>query len=519
MSMQVIRFLPYALAFIGVVSRLYPVGFEERLYLQFPNDDGYYMLTMARNMALGLGMSVSMGEVPTNGTQPLITGVYAILYWLAGADKALGLQFVHLFLTACACASTYLLYNLAQDLLPRRPWTKLVSAWLAAFWFCSPATLSLSMNALETGPLVLVLLAFLKVFLALTLRPFRQQTLAQWAGIGVLLGLLFWIRNDTIFIVAAVACQRLILVCTAVSTIRRTLLLQAGIVVSVSGAIALPWVAFNYFEFGYLMPISGMAEAGMRPGALSNVVPALRAMAITMYAVVPGVPIVLRVAPDAVPISVAIALTLTPFAVWARWVRGTWPMETTGIAFVVLVYGGILVLYYTFFFGAAWSLIRFFFPLTPLLGIFVAGVAGVVATRSRQIPMRTVAVAGVVSMLILVFGMGWRVYSTEAPPHELSEWVAENVPSDVWVGAYQSGMVGYLHDRTINLDGKVDPGVYEARRAGTLRDFLVRSPVEYILDWPDNVMADIEYLEHNFLPIVIEEGIVVFRRNPASSSE
>ena len=210
MSAHAIRFLPYVLAFMGVACRLFPLVSAERLYLVFPNDDGYYMLTMARNMALGLGMSVSMGEVPTNGTQPLITGVYAILYWLAGGDKTLGLAFVHFFLTVCACASSYLLYSLAQRLFPQQPWTKTISAWLAAFWFCSPVTLSLSMNTLETGPLILLLLALFKVLVALNSQPLQQQTPTQWVGIGVLLGLLFWTRNDMIFMIAAVACQRLV---------------------------------------------------------------------------------------------------------------------------------------------------------------------------------------------------------------------------------------------------------------------------------------------------------------------
>ena len=102
----------------------------------------------------------------------------------------------------------------------------------------------------------------------LILRPLREQTTAQWAGIGVLLGLLFWTRNDMIFIVAAVACQRLVHAFAAASGSRRTLVFHAAIAVSVSGLVALPWVAFNYFEFGHLMPISGIVEAGMRSGSV-----------------------------------------------------------------------------------------------------------------------------------------------------------------------------------------------------------------------------------------------------------
>ena len=43
---------------------------------QWPTEDGYLMLTIARNMALGNGMSTADGELPTNGTQPLATTIW-----------------------------------------------------------------------------------------------------------------------------------------------------------------------------------------------------------------------------------------------------------------------------------------------------------------------------------------------------------------------------------------------------------------------------------------------------------
>ena len=50
----------------------------------FITEDGYLMLTVARNMALGEGMSVSNGTIPTNGIQPMI-GVFFAVPYLRGA--------------------------------------------------------------------------------------------------------------------------------------------------------------------------------------------------------------------------------------------------------------------------------------------------------------------------------------------------------------------------------------------------------------------------------------------------
>jgi len=63
------------------------------------------------------------------------------------------------------------------------------------------------------------------------------------------------------------------------------------------------------------------------------------------------------------------------------------------------------------------------------------------------------------------------------------EWVQKNVPDDVWVGAVQTGTLGFFHDRTINLDGKVNPDALRARLAGRTQEYVLASPIEYLTDW------------------------------------
>ena len=76
---------------VGTAARVAPL-FDQggRLFRQFPSEDGYLMLTMARNMALGHGLSVSNGTVATNGTQPAVTALGAVLFVLADGDKRAG---------------------------------------------------------------------------------------------------------------------------------------------------------------------------------------------------------------------------------------------------------------------------------------------------------------------------------------------------------------------------------------------------------------------------------------------
>jgi hypothetical protein len=68
---------------------------------------------------------------------------------------------------------------------------------------------------------------------------------------------------------------------------------------------------------------------------------------------------------------------------------------------------------------------------------------------------------------------------------QVVEWVGANVSDDVWVGAPQSGTLGFFHDRTINLDGKVNPQALAAQRAGSRRliEYILSQPIQYIVDW------------------------------------
>jgi hypothetical protein len=61
--------------------------------------------------------------------------------------------------------------------------------------------------------------------------------------------------------------------------------------------------------------------------------------------------------------------------------------------------------------------------------------------------------------------------------------VEENVPDDAWVGAIQSGTLGYFHDRTLNLDGKVNPEALRARAEGRIPAYIVERDVAYLADW------------------------------------
>jgi len=74
-------------------------------------------------------------------------------------------------------------------------------------------------------------------------------------------------------------------------------------------------------------------------------------------------------------------------------------------------------------------------------------------------------------------------------------WVRENVSVDTWVGASQSGTLGYFHDRTINTDGKVNTEIF-GLPVGHYGQYLESRDVAYFLEWEESfVFRDSSFLD------------------------
>ena len=97
---------------------------------------------------------------------------------------------------------------------------------------------------------------------------------------------------------------------------------------------------------------------------------------------------------------------------------------------------------------------------------------------------------------------------------QVVQWVSDHLAPATWVGAPQSGTLGYFHDRTINLDGKVNPLALQARQDNRLFHYIVNdTPIEYIADWygfarwvdhPESVQEEreVDLLRRHFAIIV-----------------
>ena len=471
------------LVVLGIGFRIAPMlDHGQRMLWQWPTEDSYLMMTIARNIALGHGMSVSAGEIATNGTQPLTTLIWAGIFWLAGGDRTSGVLLIQCFLTVLGLVAALLIFLLGRRLLRDKPWGQSVPALAAALWFASPAVINHAMNGLETLVYLVLMVLSVLAWSAWQAQPAAHIRFLGATGVGVLLGLTFLARIDTVFLIAALTSWHCLL------ALKHRFLLRTGesfVMGATSVVVGSPWLIYNYTAFGSIMPISGTAEsAAAHIGSNLSRVPTVLFDYMTQVLPIPA-----NFADRPAVVLVASVVCVAYFALLGLSLRHA-SRETRAMALVVTSMGLGLAAYYGVFFGARHFVSRYMAPWSPFLALATIGLLFAMLSRlERQPKLQKLAWAGACAAIILLTaGLNARIYLNtgrgSAHDHlQVKQWVDTNVPEKAWIGAVQSGVLGFFHDRTINLDGKVNPYALAAQFEQRIAAYIVETPIEYLADW------------------------------------
>lgn len=484
-----------SLMLIGLVSRVAPL-FDHggRLLRQFPTEDGFLMSTVARNLALGHGLSTADGAIPTNGIQPLFTFVQSLAFLLVGGDKRTGVLLILLVEIALALCGAWLIYRLTVRLLSGRVEREALARMAASLWFVSPVVVCHSMNCLETGLYTVLVLATLHVWYAGRPHAPRTKTGLSSVYVGLLSGLAFWARNDAVYLLAAIVVWHLILGFRKRKGDLAVRLREALVMVSGASVLAMPWLVYNLKGFGHIVPISVLSQTLTR-GFADNLVEVPSKLFEFMTFLAP--------IPTALETKTAVVI-ITTIATMAFFVSAIVIARRSGGGVSAFIHAGLayavfLTVNYGLYFGAPYFVSRYLFPLSPFMAV-LAVVMGVSVLRMAP---RVVYAALLVSVVVLATALNLRLYvkGSEHQYFQVVDWVSENVAEESWVGAPQSGTVGFFHDRTVNLDGKVNPEALQAKLRGKLPEYVATRVfddtgrrIDYIADW-HQVSVWLEYPE------------------------
>ena len=479
------RILGVLLLVAGLVERLLPLSdLPNRLFWLHMSEDGYLMQTVARNMALGLGMSTADGTIPTNGVQPLATFAYAGLHALAGGSRQLGIAYVTVFSVAMSVLGAWLCWRFGRAVLRGLPHAEPVAWIAAALWFASPLIVKHTMNGLETGVYYAAIAGVLAYYFSLNPDPNQALAGRQRVVLGLLLGVVFLARNDAVFLIAALLIAHALAGGAGVGGGLRRRAVDAIVAGGLSFVVALPWLVHNKLRFGSIVPISGKAESHAAAfGANLSIIPANLFESLLLYAPIP------QSLEAGWPVLTAATLTILGFG-WFAWVViGRSGVRGQRLCILTLLFGTMLGGYYGLFFGAAWFVSRYLSALTPIFAVMAVYLVWSTLARRpfgrRGLSFGASGLLGLALAISVAYAARHHQSGVSNGHRQVVEWVRDNVDDRVWVGAVQTGTLGYFHDRTLNLDGKVNPKALRAVvETGQVMTYVLdETPIEVLADW------------------------------------
>lgn len=460
-------------------------------------EDGFYMLTVAWNIADGRGIVYNYGA-PTTGIQPLSTAIFSILAYstrLAGGTKWTFVRAVLGFGVLSHIVLAHIV-GLITARLASRPFGALAPH--AAYRLKPEYQLGLALTlfnftlfrwctyGLETG--IYLSLFGATVLYTLTLGMARW-TLPSTLLLGILAGLTAWARIDFGLIFAV------FLVWIAL----RFGLSRAAIAGGAALVTIAPWLAYVALTTGTVLPSSGAAQA--RLATMAELQTRLWQMIkVILNSLVPWV-----YSSGTRMTDLMAAIFLVAFIVIVCRPSGMTSIRqlclsapSAGIWFLGV---GLLLALYTTCFWATHFYSRYESPLliivSPMIAILLAG--RIERKRPSMLPLILYTVA------TLFFA--WCVVSLHTGrignQHVISAgYIKAHWPTER-VGAFQSGVIGFFNNNVLNLDGKLDQDALKAIQDNAVSKYIDGQKVDVLIDWPESLRRlDGDYLKSRWQPCV-----------------
>lgn len=434
-------------------------------------EDGFYMLTVAWNLAKGEGLTYNY-NLPTSGIQPLATFLYAGAAWTTqalGGDRWTFLRVVLLLGLFNLIALGWVVGRIAQEAFDdagtrRAAFLLAGSAIVFNFWLYRALT-----YGLETGLYLLLFALCISFYIRVASRMHFRHAVV----LGALAGLTGLARIDFgvvlfFFLAAGVLMHWL----------RWSHAFLIGIVAL---AMVSPWFLYVQKATGSWFPSSGGAQsslvtlksledrtAEMLEALINHITPWLYTGSR------PALSIIGVLSLAAILLAIRFFRQREPVPIRSNWRSA---MTLWGVAVAPLPF------IYVTFFWATHFYERYSAPLLVLL------LPAAVAIGLRHLPDRyTKWVCAVPLLLLTCFG-AWTYLSlhrgTIGNTHAVTAgFVEERYPPPYRVGAFQSGVIGYFNPNVFNLDGKLDPEALAATESDRLDVYVDSLGINVLIDWP-----------------------------------
>ncbi len=486
----IIIFILYSLSLVifstdGFPNQMWSTNIFPFLADKPTSEDAFYMLSLAWNLGSGNGLTYNY-DLPSTGVQPLITFVYGGIAYLLYNFSYNKWDFIRVVLGFNLLLIPIFYYSFRNLLRKFIDLTIHVDYFLLLLIFFNNEIFRLFSFGLETG-LYLILLTWVINYSFLFT---DSQRLTKTSVIfGLLCGLAILARIDFIIV---------IFIFLSLLFLRRKIKIKSIFVFSlVCLAVVLPWFIYVYNVTGSVIPSSGgaqskfISENDYIQRLVDMMIAVLTHLSLLLYS--GGLFKVLVVG---IIISLAFLFYLKKqnfgFIDYLVKNREFFTMWISSFFFLIPVY--------LLFFWASHFYIRYTSPLLIfILLLTVPFLSNKLKDKKSIIIFTFVMVSLFIAQNIYAFHLG-RISNN----HLISAgYIKQNYSSSVKVGAFQSGVIGYLNENVINLDGKVNKDALTYINKNNLDEYLDKSGIKVMIDWESCIhnYLSTDYLNQNWVEV------------------
>ena len=431
-------------------------------------DDAFYYFKIASHLAIDHRITYD-GEQLSNGFHPLWLAVITPFYTVAnnGVDFVYRVQWLMFGIDLLTVVA---LFHLLQKLK-----TGLLIAFIGTLLFCIHSSfVDIQMNGLETSLNTLLLFLLCKGFIEI----YRQENIA-WrvcVCLGALTGLAFLARTDNAITVL------LLFACLAWYSrkqwrINYPRLLSAGVV---AGLIVLPWLLWNWLNFGSFVQSSGKIETIYWGEPQFNWQHTAFSFLMLPWKVYEQLQVFGRLfitpVSDAKFVSIGVVVFFAGSLLWLKCSRRA-PREIKALAAFCAAVLAVFIYHAAFrSFVRTW----YYIPVAMVLLLLVATVVA-------QMPKKwgvSVLLLCVLSVVMLYSPLKLTRKVAEPSSHQVvADWINANTPPNAVIGSMNSGVLSYLAQRkVINLDGVVDVRSMQAHWQKRQPEYIHERGIHYLVD-------------------------------------
>jgi hypothetical protein len=434
-------------------------------------DDSLYVISVARNLALGNGLTYN-GVDQTNGFQPLWGFMLVPVFWMT-SDPNMAINIILTISSIIDVLTVIVLFKLTKKLFNEK-----IALMTAAFYGLNPLTIFQNLCGIE-----LVLYIFL--LLSTMLYYFSLESLKRKNVIilGILLGITMLARLDGIFLTFVIFLDIL-------WKGRKNLLtdIKKILVISVIAALFLaPWFLWCYFAFGNFMQSSAIAKYNMghgifpffdlkEPMNLSDTLAMIGENFVRSGGAIASQLGVVDFGLNAITVALAIVFSASLIA----------SLKNLKKVKMYLLFSVLIILFYNLY---LWGVqIRYLTPLIPLFIMLISDGFYTLVTRIKKSDLLVAAFFTLLILVVLVNGIKqWDngYFPWQKQIYQDALWLKENTSPDDSIGCFSAGIPIYFSERrVVNLDGVVNFGAILALRNHSVIDYM---KMENITIWYDTV--------------------------------